>query len=175
MIELIKMYKDGINKSEYFNEPTSIPFAELLRDNRIVSFIINKDSNDKTTQKARVGSISSIKKKDFMEQQKKSQAELSALRQMKKEYLTKRNVSLPDRYMLVLSGLTMKAQEVFWVLYDSAENIDCNTIADKCHSKVVTINCAIKELKESGLVIRVGSKKTGHYEIMDVIRKTSSL
>ena len=47
MIELIKMYKDGINKSEYFNEPTSIPFAELLRDNRIVSFIINKDSNDK--------------------------------------------------------------------------------------------------------------------------------
>ncbi len=177
MTELIKEYKDGLKKSEYYEEPTSIPFAELFSDNSIKSFKVIKSSQDDSMQKEELVTrkktsalISSVKKKDLLEQHKKTQAEMLTLRQMKKEYLSKRNVSLPDRYMVMLSGLTTKAQEVFWVIYDSVDKIDCNAIADKCRSKVVTINCAIKELKDSGLVIRVGSRKTGHYEIMEDIR-----
>lgn len=156
MIKLIKKYKNGINRSDYY-DATSIPFEQLMDDNNIVSFEVKKSSVQ-------------IRKKEYLDEKKKTQAEKLILRQMKKEYLSKRNVSLPDRYMVMLSGLTTKAQEIFWVIYDSVEKIDCNAIADKCHSKVVTINCAIKELTDSGLVIRVGSRKTGHYEIMEDIR-----
>jgi len=169
MMELIKKYKDGINESEYYDEPTSIPFVELLNDNSIVSFIVKKESTQKTVTRP----TNSVRIKDALEQRKKNQEELLALRQMKKEYLTKRNASLSDQYMVMLSGLTTKAQEVFWVIYDSTDNIDCNTIAERCHSKVVTVNCAIKELKDSGLVIRVGSKKTGHYEVSGECRKSN--
>ena len=161
-MELIKKYKDGIKESEFYDDPTSIPFVELLNDNSIVSFSIRKEAIKGTVK----NNLNSVRKIDAMQQRKKTQAELSTLRQMKKEYLSKRNTSLPDRYMIMLSRLTTKAQEVFWVIYDSTENIDCNAIAEKCHSKVVTINCAIKELKDNGLIIRVGSKKTGHYEVL---------
>ena len=169
MMELIKKYKDGIKESEFYDEPTSIPFVELLNDNSIVSFSIRKETIKGTVK----NNLNSVRKIDAIEQRKKTQAELSTLRQMKKEYLSKRNASLSDQYMVMLSGLTTKAQEVFWVIYDSTDNIDCNTIAERCHSKVVTVNCAIKELKDSGLVIRVGSKKTGHYEVSGECRKSN--
>ena len=174
MFELIKENKNGQLKSEIITETSSIPFALLMEDDDIISFQIVKSVRpdesrvDKNTPLK--NRISSVRRKDVVEAQKKKQSELVVLRQMKKEYLSKRLVSLPEKYMVLLSGLPTKAQEVFWVLYDSTENIDCNAIADKCHSKVVTINCAIKELKDSGLVIRVGSKKTGHYEIERDIR-----
>lgn len=168
MSELIKELNNGKVVKEVVTNITSIPFKELLEDDKIVSFQVIKDVE--CMNNSFEGTISSVRKKDLMEEQKRKQLELTALRQIKKEYLSKRIMSLPNKYIIMLSGLTTKAQEVFWVLYDSTENIDCNTIAEKCHSKVVTINCAIKELKTCGLIIRVGSKKTGHYEIIEDAR-----
>lgn len=175
MYELIKENKEGQIKSEVITEINSIPFALLMEDDNIISFQIVKSNGYHEECIGKRNSslkdrVSSVRRKDIVESQKKKLSELVILRQMKKEYLSKRIVSLPEKYMVILSGLTTKAQEVFWILYDSNDNIDCNTIADKCHSKVVTINCAIKELKDSGLVKRVGSKKTGHYEIDENIQ-----
>lgn len=174
MFELIKENKNGQFNSEIITETSSIPFALLMEDEDIISFQIVKSVGRAESHAYKNNPLksrmSSVRRKDVAEAQKKKLSELVVLRQMKKEYLSKRIISLPEKYMVILSGLTTKAQEVFWVLYDSIENIDCNAIANKCHSKVVTINCAIKELKDSGLVIRVGSKKTGHYEIERNIR-----
>ncbi len=174
MFELIKENKNGQLNSEIITETSSIPFALLMEDDDIISFQIVKsvgrDENRADKNNPLKNRMSSVRRKDVVEAQKKKQSELVVLRQMKKEYLSKRIISLPEKYMVILSGLTTKAQEVFWVLYDSTTHIDCNAIAEKCHSKVVTINCAIKELKDSGFVIRVGSKKTGHYEIERSIR-----
>ena len=168
MSELIKELNSGRVIKELFSDINSIPFKELIADKNILSFQVIKDLEG--TKKTFNCSVSSVRKKDQMEEQKRKKLELTTLRQMKKEYLSKRIISLPNKYMIMLSGLTIKAQEVFWVLYDSTENIDCNIIADKCNSKVVTINCAIKELKNCGLITRVGSKKTGHYEIIEDAR-----
>lgn len=167
MSELVKKLNNGEVVREAIADITSIPFNELLKDDTVVSFQVIKNLEVMDTPPK--NSISSIRRKDMKEEQRRKQSEHTALRQMKKEYLSKRNASLPDRYMILLSGLTTKSQEVFWVLYDAIDKIDCNTIASKCHSKVVTVNCAIKELKESGLIIRIGSKKTGHYEIAEDI------
>ena len=115
--------------------------------------------------------MSSVQYKDYINQKKKEQKERNCVRIIRKEKFAKRNISLPEPQMITLSGCSLNAQRIFWYIYDADITINRPALLKNFSFSFNTVDRSLKELLESHLIVRVGTKKLGHYEISENIRQ----
>ena len=174
-MEIIKEYKDGKIISDKVERVLATTLQELVNDSDIVAILITKDGNvdlncilsknDKIKN-----SVSSVQYKDYINQKKKEQKERNCVRIIRKEKFAKRNISLPEPQMITLSGCSLNAQRIFWYIYDADITINRPALLKNFSFSSNTVDRSLKELLESCLIVRIGSKKAGHYEISEKIR-----
>lgn len=175
MMEIIKEYKDGKIISDKIEKVTVDILNKMIDDSEILSFQILKTDNiakdfNVTKNVTLKNRISSVRLKDIVESKKREQAERKFVRVTRRERCAKRNATLSVPDMVTLSGCSLNAQRIFWEIYDSKSIITRESLCEKFHIILRTASRAIKELVECRLIIRRGSKKTGHYEISEKIR-----
>ena len=179
MMTIIKEYKDGRIVSEKVEKVTSTTLRKLVADSDIVAFSIIKDGdiepkcilskNDKIKKH-----VSSVQYKDYINQKKKEQKERNDVRIIRREKFVKRNISLPEPYMITLSGCSLNAQRMFWYIYDADMTINRPVLLKNFSFSSNIVDRSLKELIESCLIVRVGTRKVGHYEISEKILSSKS-
>lgn len=173
-MKLIKEFKDGRTAGDEILVVSEELFCKLMQDINIISFQVIKDENEwmnfnLSKNDKMKKSISSVRRIDYIESKKREQKERSYVRTIRKERLAKRNSSLKESYMISLSGCSLNAQRIFWEIYDAKTPVNRNYIFEKCHITPPTGDRAIKELIDCRLITRDGSKKTGHYKILESV------
>ncbi len=175
-MEIIKEYKDGKIISDKVERVLATTLQELVNDSDIVAILITKDGNVDLncilTKNDKIkNSVSSVQYKDYINQKKKEQKERNCVRIIRKEKFAKRNISLPEPQMITLSGCSLNAQRIFWYIYDADITINRPVLLKNFSFSSNTVDRSLKELLESHLIVRVGTKKLGHYEISENIRQ----
>ncbi len=178
-MEIIKEYKDGKIISDKVERVLATTLQELVNDSDIVAILITKDGNvdlncilsknDKIKN-----SVSSVQYKDYINQKKKEQKERNYVRIIRREKFAKRNISLPEPQMITLSGCSLNAQRIFWYIYDADITINRPVLLKNFSFSQRNIDRSLKELMESCLIVRVGTRKVGHYEISEKILSSKS-
>lgn len=174
-MEIIKEYRDGKIISDKVEKVLATTLRKLVADSDIAAILIIKDgyikSNGILPKNGKIKKcISSIRYKDVVEQKRKEQKDRNDVRIIRREKYAKRNASLPESYMMTLSGCSLIAQQVFWFIYDIGAVVNRPVLFENFSFSQRTIDRSLKELLESYLVVRVGTKKAGHYEISEKIR-----
>ena len=174
-MEIIKEYKDGNIICDKVEKIPATTIRELVDDSDIVAILIIKDGtiepnrilskNDKIKKH-----VSSVQYKDYINKKKKEQKERNCVRIIRREKFAKRNISLPEPHMITLSGCSLNAQRIFWYIYDADMTINRPALLKNFSFSSNTVDRSLKELLESCLIVRIGSKKAGHYEISEKIR-----
>lgn len=179
MMTIIKKYKDGRIVSEKVEKVTTTTLRKLVTDSDVVAFSIIKDGctelkgilpkNGKIEKH-----VSSVQYKDYINQKKKEQKERNDVRIIRREKFAKRNISLPEPQMITLSGCSLNAQRIFWYIYDADITINRPVLLKNFSFSQRNIDRSLKELMESCLIVRVGTRKVGHYEISEKILSSKS-
>lgn len=89
--------------------------------------------------------------------------------------LLKGNYSLKNREMHILADTvndTVKSQidtvnDTVFSLIQQNNKISANEMSARMKMSVSTIRSKIKELKNQGKIVRIGSDKTGHWKVID--------
>ena len=83
--------------------------------------------------------------------------------------MAKARAKFPDEISSILERLPLREQRVYCVLYGSAEGMQVKDLIESLpdHSSPATVKRYISDLKDAGLVERVGGKKKGCYRVVE--------
>lgn len=172
MMELYIERKNGELETQVISLSGNDLLTSLIKDDDVVSFQIVKETNTsdnfngqkKCPIKYR---LSSVRRKNVIEDKKREAEEKNISRRYRREKLLKKNESLPEIISTPLSVCSLNAQMVYWTIREAEKDINRKKICEVYPLATRTINNVIKELTDHCLIKRIGSKKTGYYQVCD--------
>lgn len=173
-MELYIEHKSGDTETRDFNSEDNELLLLLLEDEDVVSFQVIKGTDSASSFNAQKKcalkkTVSSIRKKDCLDNKKKETEENNISRRYRREKFLEKNISLPGIIGKTLSVCSLLSQKIYWSISETDHNLNREDLCNICNISKRTADIAIKELTDHSLIKREGTKKTGYYKICDTL------